>query len=39
MHQELSKVVDKYVPMFPVEHTFKPILPTKIELPKRPINK
>jgi hypothetical protein len=39
MQEKLNEVVEKYVPMFPVEHTFKPVLPTKIELPKRPINK
>jgi septum formation topological specificity factor MinE len=39
MQEELNKIVEKYVPFFPEEHSFKPVLPTKIELPKRPINK
>ena len=39
MQEKLKEVVEKYVPFFAIEHTFKPVLPTKIELPKRPVNK
>lgn len=37
MQSKLKSYIDKYVPFFPVENTFKAPLPQKIEIPKRPV--
>lgn len=37
MQSKLKSYIDKYVPFFPIENSFKAPLPQKIELPKRPV--